>query len=215
MTTNDRVSHDLENELHRASCAECRTLWDELENISAEAARLPLLAPSRDLWDGIEARIVTVPRALLFYRSQTFRLAIAATLLIAVSSGVTWQLATSDTPDAVVAASEESLTLPSDEQTGADDASQMHLASFSASVTQMEREIATLQTIVTERRSELDPRTLAVLEANLKLIDTAIAESRAALASDPASQFLSSQFTRAYTSKLTLLREAATLPAGI
>lgn len=187
----------------------------ELEAIAAEAARLPLLKPSRDLWDGIEARITTVPRSLPFYKSQTFRLALAASLLIAVSSGVTWKLATSPTPDAVVAAVEESPIPPSDEQTGSDEASQMHLASFSASVTQMEREIATLQTIVTERRSELDPRTVAVLEANLKLIDTAINESRAALASDPASQFLSSQFTRAYTSKLTLLRDAATLPVGI
>lgn len=209
MNTNDRTAHDLENELHRANCAECAKLWDELENISAEAARLPLLAPSRDLWDGIEARITTVPGSLPFYRTQTFRLAIAASLLIAVTSGVTWQLATSNTPQAIVAES-SSMT-----ETGSDDAAQMHQASFSASVSQMEREIATLQNIVTERRGELDPRTIAVLEANLKLIDTAIEESRAALASDPASQFLSSQFTRAYTSKLTLLRDAATLPTGI
>ena len=215
MTNTDQHSHDVENELHRANCAECRAIWDELENISAEAARLPLLTPSRDLWDSIEARIATVPRTLPFYKTQTFRLAIAATLLVAVSSGLTWQLATSDTPDAVVAATEDALITPTDETVGSDEASEMHLASFSASVTQMEREIATLQTIVTERRSELDPRTIAVLEANLKLIDTAIAESRAALASDPASRYLSAQYTRAYTSKLTLLRDAATLPTGI
>ncbi len=213
MNTTDRTSHDLENELHRGNCDECGKLWDELENISAEAARLPLLAPSRDLWDGIEARITTVPRSLPFYRTQTFRLAIAASLLIAVTSGVTWQLATSNTRQSVVAQS-SSMTV-SDEQTDSDDAAQMHQASFSASVSQMEREIATLQNIMTERRGELDLRTIAVLEANLKLIDTAIEESRAALASDPASQFLSSQFTRAYTSKLTLLRDAATLPTGI
>lgn len=212
-TPSDRNAHDLENELHRANCAECSKLWDELESISAEAARLPMLAPSRDLWDGIEARITTVPRTLPFYKKQAFRLAIAATLLIAVTSGVTWQIAKTNSMKSVVA---ESSSLPaSEELTGSDDAAQLHQASFSASVTQMEREIATLQNIVTERRSELDPRTIAVLEANLKLIDTAIEESRAALASDPASQFLSSQFTRAYTSKLTLLREVATLPTGI
>jgi hypothetical protein len=54
-----------------------------------------------------------------------------------------------------------------------------------------------------------------VLEANLRVIDRAIQESRAALVADPASRFLSEQFTRAYNSKLTLLRDAATLPVGI
>ena len=83
-----------------------------------------------------------------------------------------------------------------------------------ATVETLDREIATLQAIVDDRRSALDPRTVAVLEENLALIDRAIAESRAALAADPASRFLATQFARAYTSKLTLLRDAATLPAG-
>lgn len=202
-TKSDSDTHDLENALHRARCTACSTLWDELNDISAEASRLPLLTPARDLWDGIEARITTLPRSLPFYRSQTFRLAIAASLLVAVSSGVTWRLATTNTPAAPVVA------------TAAQDAAQTHLASFAETVTQMDREIAALETLVTERRGQLDPRTVAVLEANLKLIDTAIDESRAALESDPASGYLSAQFTRAYTSKLTLLREAATLPVGI
>lgn len=219
MTQNTNTTHDVENELHRANCAECSAIWTELEAISAEASRLPLLTPSRDLWDDIEARIATVPRRLPFYRTQTFRLAVAASLLVAVSSGVTYQLATSNAPAAVTAAATEA-TEPTDAaaltpSAEDDEATATHLASFSASVSQMERDIAALQTIVSERRAELDPRTVAVLEANLKLIDTAIAESRAALAADPASQFLSAQYTRAYTSKLTLLREAATLPAGI
>ena len=90
----------------------------------------------------------------------------------------------------------------------------VHLAEFTASVTGMDREIAAMQTILAGRRGELDAATIAVLESNLALIDRAIAESRAALAADPASQFLAAQFARAYTSKLTLLRDAATLPAG-
>lgn len=212
-TNSDSDSHDVENALHRARCTACSTLWDELERIGAEAARLPLLTPARDLWDGIEARIVTVPRALPFYRGHTFRLAVAASLLVAVSSAVTWRLATSDVPaPGLVADGDASV---SGDRTDARDASQTHRASFSQSVSQMDREIAALQTIVAERSAELDPRTVAVLEANLKLIDTAIDESRAALESDPASRYLSAQFTRAYTSKLTLLRDAATLPIGI
>jgi hypothetical protein len=202
-------SHDVTDERHRSDCAACQTLWAELESISAEAARLPQLTPSRDLWSGIEARISgSAPRAARpFYSSQAFRLAIAASLLVTVSSAVTWRLATSSAPTDAVAA------LPVGDGEVVESA--LHLASFNASVSQMDREIAALQAIVTERRSELEPQTVTVLETNLRLIDQAIAESRAALEADPASQFLATQFTRAYTSKLTLLRDAATLPVGI
>ena len=205
--------HDVENERHRAECAECQTLWTELEAIGAEAAQLPLLTPSRDLWSGIESRLSTPPLAIRpFYRTQGFRLAIAASLLVAVSSTVSWQLASRGPalPAATVA-------LGDGAPEGTVDAvsAEMHQTSFSASVTQMDREIATLETILTERRSELDPQTVEVLERNLAVIDAAIAEARHALAADPASQFLAQRFTRAYTSKLTLLRGAAQLPAGI
>lgn len=209
----DHTEHDVENERHRADCVECQVLWTELEAISAEAAQLPLLTPSRDLWSGIDARITgSAPASRPFYRSQTFRLAMAASLLVAVSSTVSWQLASrgESLPAATVA-------LGDGTPEGTVDAAsaEMHQTSFSASVTQMDREIATLESILTERRSELDPQTVEVLERNLALIDAAIAESRDALAADPASQFLAQRFTRAYTSKLTLLRGAAQLPAGI
>lgn len=212
MNTTEHNEHDVENERHRAECAECTSLWAELDAISAEAAALPQLTPSRDLWTGIEARIAHTARPKM-WQSQTFRLAIAATLLVAVSSGVTWRLATAPAVDALPTLATTSPN--SDETPEQAEAAELHLASFTASVTQMEREISALQTIVTERRSELDPRTVEVLEANLKVIDAAIAESRAALDADPASRFLSAQYTRAYTSKITLLRDAARIPTGI
>lgn len=205
--------HDVDDATHRAECAECRALWAELEAIGAEAAQLPLLSPSRDLWSGIEARTATTPRALPFHRRQSVRLAVAASLLVAVSSAVTWQLA-SRSP-ATMPATAVAVTAGTPAGAVDSDAAAVHLASFSASVTQMDREIAALQTILSERRDELDPTTVAVLERNLSVIDAAIAEARDALAADPASRFLAQQFTRAYTSKLTLLRGAAELPAGI
>lgn len=213
------IDHDPTNDGHRASCVECAAVWDDLARISAEAAQLPLLVPTRDLWAGIESRIearietrietriggaaATVTRP--WYRGQAFRLALAASLLVAVTSAVTWTIARADRDTPAFA------SLPS----ATPEESALHLASFTESVTSMEREVSALQTIVRERRGELDPQTVSVLEENLALIDRAIAESRAALASDPASQFLAAQFTRAYSSKLTLLRDAATLPIGI
>ena len=48
----------------------------------------------------------------------------------------------------------------------------------------------------------------------LAVIDQAIRESRAAFLQDPASRFLAVRLARSYTSKLTVLRDMATLPTG-
>jgi hypothetical protein len=74
------------------------------------------------------------------------------------------------------------------------------------------REIDHLRTVFTRNRAQLDPRTAAIIEANLKVIDEAIAQSKAALAQDPASRFLNKQLNSALDKKLELLRTAALLP---
>jgi len=74
------------------------------------------------------------------------------------------------------------------------------------------REIDRLRTIFARNRALLDPRTAAIIEANLKVIDDAIAQSKAALAQDPASRFLTDQLNSALDKKLELLRTAALLP---
>jgi hypothetical protein len=76
-----------------------------------------------------------------------------------------------------------------------------------------DREIVKLRAIVRERRSQLDPRTVAVLEQSIAVIDSAIAQSRAALAKDPASGFLATQLNHSLEKKVELLRTTALLPA--
>src|ERR1700730_17306097 len=44
-------------ELHFGECVRCARLLRDIENIRKEAAAMPDLVPSRDLWQGIEARI--------------------------------------------------------------------------------------------------------------------------------------------------------------
>jgi hypothetical protein len=76
-----------------------------------------------------------------------------------------------------------------------------------------DREITKLRAIVKTRRSQLDPATVAVLEQSIAVIDSAIAQSRAALAKDPASGFLATQLNHSLEKKVELLRTAALLPA--
>ena len=75
------------------------------------------------------------------------------------------------------------------------------------------REIDQLRTVFLRNRSQLDPRTAAIIEANLKVIDDAIAQSKAALAQDPSSRFLNNQLNSALGKKLELLKTAAQLPS--
>jgi anti-sigma factor RsiW len=76
------------------------------------------------------------------------------------------------------------------------------------------REIEMLQLIVKERKTQLDSSTVAVIQKNLEIIDAAIAQSRAALARDPASRMLNQQLTHALDKKVELLRTAAMLPVS-
>lgn len=84
---------------HLAGCAECSALVASLDDLRAEAAALAPLAPSRDLWAGIErrigARVVALPmgepraadrgsRTLPQRWPQAFRAAAAALLVAGV-----------------------------------------------------------------------------------------------------------------------------------
>jgi hypothetical protein len=76
-----------------------------------------------------------------------------------------------------------------------------------------DREIARLRTILQQRRAQIDPVTISIIERNLKVIDDAIAQCRAALAKDPASRFLMESLNNALETKVELMRTAAMLPS--
>jgi hypothetical protein len=76
-----------------------------------------------------------------------------------------------------------------------------------------DHEISLLDSLVRTRRNELDPKTVKVIEKNLSIIDSAIAESRAALAKDPKSPLLTNRLDNVLGSKVELLRTIAFLPS--
>ena len=78
--------------------------------------------------------------------------------------------------------------------------------------TDYDREIARLRKLLDERRNQLDPATVAIIEKNLRVIDAAITESRKAIAGDPASRFLIESLNQSLDAKVELLRIAAALP---
>ena len=77
-------------------------------------------------------------------------------------------------------------------------------AQFNAAVTDLEQ-------VLRSDRDRLDPRTVLIIERNLKAIDAAINEARMALNDDPANPYLNSHLADARKRKLDLLRHATTL----
>jgi hypothetical protein len=207
-------------DVHLAGCAECAALESDLRTIVRQARDLPLLSPGRELWSGIEARIeapvVALPRMAGSLAATAGsasvvpwrRFAVAASLLIAATAGVTWTLATRSAGTTRVAGAAVAPDVSNGGRSTLD-TSVLPATYISASAT-FDREIEALRTLVDARRSELDPITVGIVEKNLKVIDHAISESKAALANDPASEFLMDRLTRAYDSKLQLMRELAT-----
>ncbi|MGH7679040.1 MAG: zf-HC2 domain-containing protein [Gemmatimonadaceae bacterium] len=76
-----------------------------------------------------------------------------------------------------------------------------------------DREIAKLRTLIEERRNQLDPVTVGIIEKNLKVIDSAIEDSKKAIARDPASRFLIESLNQSLQTKVELMRTAALLPS--
>ncbi len=197
--------------LHLESCESCREEVAALRDLLTDAATLPRsILPARDLWDGIEQRIgrwtdldphrqagqvaerinsVSAPR---FWR-QWAPLAAAAILVLmgstAVGIAIGRQLGTQPLP-----ARGAPLAVP---------------AEIQLLETDYQRAVTDLQRIIEEQRAILGPRTLAVLQRNLQIIDQAISESRAALAREPANTELATMLWATYQKKLDLLEQAA------
>ena len=243
---------------HLSECVRCASLMKDVEKIRKDAAALPDLVPSRDLWQGIDARIAA-PVIPLAARPQVRRrfaaawIGVAAAVLIVATAGITYTLTArsfiggasrivvvnppvSESQPISDSGGTQTASNPMAVGTGGAKAPSAQAVSRAASIQSApatsktpasfargdqessdlvySREIAMLQKIVTERKTQLDSATVAIIERNLQIIDAAIEQSKAALAKDPASRLLGAQLTHALDKKVELLRTAALLPAS-
>lgn len=201
-------------EAHLGQCVRCAGLVRDIASIRAEAAALPALAPSRDLWPAIADRIAApviplgsegrTPRA----HSRTWRRWAAAAALVLVTAGVTYTATIAR--QRAVAPDTGSLATTRPTPTGA--TVPVRHEGVPAAVT-YDEEITKLRAVLDVRRQDLDPATVAVVEHSLATVDSAIADARRALAQDSASAFLMEQLDEMLKKKLGLLRTVALLPA--
>jgi hypothetical protein len=143
------------------------------------------IEPPRDLWPDIERRLTPRRRRL----PRWLPLA-AALLLLLLGGAVMRRLARDPGPDAVPVASVDPATT-TDPSAGAENAL-----------------LASLE----HDAGSLSPETVATLRRNLAIIDSALAESRRALAADPGNGDVQALFRLVQRQRTTLLQQAARLP---
>ena len=242
----DQLSDYLDDELtsdersavekHLRGCAACAAVLDDLERLVAQARSAAPRPPVADLWGGIAARIepagtgsASVPptappsRVTKFAAREPKRLAFtlpqlaaAAALLIAVSGGVTWRIASrsgsaapAQAAEAVGSASAPDAVAAPATGTGANDFARVETIGMADA--QYDAAVGDLEKALQAGRGRLDASTIAIVEHNLQIIDQAINQAREALVGDPANSYLSSHLVEARRRKLDLLRRATAL----
>lgn len=177
-------------EAHLESCAACEALLAEAEPQPAGTQALPKsVEPASDLWPGIHARLAPRGRGRGRIAMPGWMLAAAAVLLIALSSGIT----------AV-------LLRPSPGRPAAPPAS-----ALSPLEVQYASAASDLSAELERARRRLAPATVQIIERNLAVIDSALAESRRALAQDPGNAQLERLVIAAWRQKMDFLRRATAL----
>jgi len=226
----DYLDHDLPRgeaealERHLSGCAECRETIAALERVKMRAATLVDPPAPNDLWAGIESRIGSagstsgtprrvvvheLPRRPVFWAVPQWALAAAA--FVAVALGVSWMVQNRMTPSLRPVADRQQ-SAPASGAVAAPTGTDAAAASFDA--TAIESEIGQLQQALDRGRDKLDPKTVQVLEDNLRIIRKATEDARHALEQDPANRDLQQYFAGSVQSKLELVKRAAQL-AGV
>jgi hypothetical protein len=209
----DPVAHgDLD--AHLRVCPACRALAEDLLVVARAARSLPLLAPPESSWHRLAAAISAPPAVGAPLRPSRqwvgAALAIAAVLIAAV--GITVVVRRGRAQDEA-ATRAPAVAGPTSASSGPDVAS-ADLSSLEAELQQAEANyenaIVKLEVLARDRRA-LNLKDAAVLQKNLRLIDTAIGESRAALKAQPSSERAQESLFEAFRSKIALLQDTIAL----
>ncbi|GMV93074.1 MAG: hypothetical protein AMXMBFR82_28520 [Candidatus Hydrogenedentota bacterium] len=191
----------VEQELARD--ADYRALETSLRRVMDEAAALPkTVTPQRDLWAGIEARLERReperPKGSGRYRYALLAASFAAVFFAGILfAQFQWGTPPQDTTVTLV-------------EPGKTDGSELALVEAEYGQAR-----ALLVQALDDSRDQLSPETVAVVDENLAIIGTAIAEIKAALKQDPANQQLIRSLVAAYDQEVDLLQQATQLPAQL
>ncbi|MCU0302722.1 MAG: zf-HC2 domain-containing protein [Thermoanaerobaculales bacterium] len=191
---------------HLEACPACRDELEGRRRLAEAVSALPRsVAPERDLWPGIAARIEQrrVVRGVFGGRlgdPRRWATAAAAAAVLAVSVTAAYLVGAGRARVAVV---EPPAPGPAAVQ-----------ATYGGAADELERARDLLRAGLERRRDELSPETWAVVMDNMAVIDEAIARIETALADDPEDGRLNRQLALAYRRQIDLLQRASRLPSA-
>lgn len=202
-------------ERHLADCPECVRTLQELRRVVARARQLDDRRPAGDVWSAIAARLDTAEtadvvaierprrRTVSFTLPQLAAAAIAAIMLSGSGAFLALRLGSPRSTPVVVVESPVTPMAPSAlaAPVGFDE------AKYGAAVVELEQVLAA-------GRGRLDTATVRIIETNLRIIDAALADAKAALAADPANPYLNGHLADTMRRKVALLRQATALVAA-
>lgn len=189
---------------HLLGCPACREEERALRALVAGAAALPReLSPARELWPGIAERLrptlLAFPRRMPSFRPLSL---LAAAVLIALSSALTWRIARrQDAPLTLRAGAPAQGTL----------IAHTPAAGLLEAETEYARATSELLQALEDRRESLAPETLVAVEQNMRAIDDALKSLREALQSDPGNQELTQLLAGTHRRKVEALRRVVRL----
>ena len=195
---------------HLASCPACRALLADLEAMRRTAAELPDFTPRTEVWASLSQRLAgeIAARPRPFWTGTRVALAMAATLVVAVTSSV-WLLR-GPTPTPQVSATPAGAPAAGATQSPADLVQDVdeHLRIADEHYV---KAIAGLEQVVKSGEGTLDPALAATLQKNLGVIDQAISESREAIKAQPNNQLVQTSLFEALRQKVALLEDTVAL----
>ena len=198
---------------HLDECPACRSLADDMRRIRELAQSLERPAPPDRVWLQVAGRLRQegriTPTASPAAASHRFMpLAIAASLLFLVGASLyvlyPRQTGTPTQQDAHVAQ-------PPSGNAGQTNAVEGIEAEFRLAEQHYQNAIAKLEEAAKSDTNAIDPQTAAMLQKNLLVIDQAIAESRAALQSEPLSARARDNLFDNLRKKVTVLQDTIAL----
>jgi anti-sigma factor RsiW len=196
-------------EQHLGTCPACRAREQELRQLLAHAAALPRsVAPPRDLWPGIAEQIErSAPWWSRWGVLQPVALAAAAAVALGVAAFL-WDGRAPATVQTVAMPEASPVLRPVSDAPLSD-------VSLAAAVRDYEDAASALLEALQRRRAVLPPEDLARVEANLEVIDRALAEVRQALVKDPASPELNRMLVATHRKKVDVLRRVVRLSTAL
>ncbi len=199
-----------EVQAHLATCEGCRERAQQMQKLLAHAAALPRgIAPPTDLWPAIRERIERRSAWAGFWASwQPVALA-AAAVAVAALSVFLWRGSEPTVVRTVAMPSATPTLRPASSDAAPSD------PVLAEAVRDYEQATATLLETLQRRRTVLSADDIARVEANLEVIDRALAEVREALVKDPDNPELNHMLVAQHKKKVDVLRRVVRLSTAL